>query len=148
MSGPAYGKLGIPAAVWLCHGGKRTKLRGAKVYVHMKGYAYARVTHLDIEHPSLDIIPDKAGLFLSIHGLPKGIDIKFSPPRPIRIGAKKARLERIEILHPFLTKILGEGATRTWVGGKGGGIYIGWKKAEIIKLEAAAKERFKIAPAK
>jgi len=148
MSGPAYGKLGIPAEVWLCYADKRARLKGAKVYVHMKGYAYARVTHLDIEHPCLSIIPDKAGLFLSIHGLPKGIDIKFSQPRPITVGARKIRLDRIEILHPFLTKILGKGATRTWVGGKIGGIYIGWKKAEIIKLEKAAEERFKIAPAK
>jgi len=32
--------------------------------------------------------------------------------------------------------------TRTWVGGKFGGIYIGFRKKEIEKLENLARERF------
>jgi hypothetical protein len=32
--------------------------------------------------------------------------------------------------------------TRTWVGGKEGGIYIGFKKEQIEKLEKIAREKF------
>ena len=31
-------------------------LRGAKVYIHEKGKARARITHIDIEHPSINKI--------------------------------------------------------------------------------------------
>lgn len=44
MSGPAEGKI---------------LLKGAKVYVHVKGKAGARVTHIDVEHPSLNRIMKK-----------------------------------------------------------------------------------------
>lgn len=41
MTGPAEGKV---------------VLKGAKVYIHWKGKAGARVTHIDIEHPTINKI--------------------------------------------------------------------------------------------
>ena len=41
MSGAAEGKI---------------LLKGAKVYVHVKGKAGARITHIDLEHPSISKI--------------------------------------------------------------------------------------------
>jgi len=41
MSGPGEGKY---------------LLKGAKVYVHEKGKSQARITHIDVEHPSLNKI--------------------------------------------------------------------------------------------
>jgi len=41
MSGPGEGKL---------------ELKGAKVYVHVKGKSNARITHIDVEHPALNRI--------------------------------------------------------------------------------------------
>ena len=41
MSGAAEGKL---------------ELKGAKVYLHVKGKAGARITHIDIEHPKINKI--------------------------------------------------------------------------------------------
>lgn len=41
MSGPGEGKK---------------LLRGAKVYIHVKGKSGARITHIDVEHPSLNRI--------------------------------------------------------------------------------------------
>lgn len=41
MSGPCEGKI---------------PLKGAKVYVHVKGKAGARITHIDVEHPDINRI--------------------------------------------------------------------------------------------
>ena len=41
MTGPAEGKI---------------ILKGAKVYLHIKGKAGARITHIDIEHPIINKI--------------------------------------------------------------------------------------------
>ncbi len=41
MTGAAEGKL---------------PLKGAKVYLHVKGKARARITHIDIEHPAINKI--------------------------------------------------------------------------------------------
>lgn len=50
---------------------------------------------------------------------------------------------KVRVIHPLLNQVLGMGEhTRTWVGGKEGGIYIGFKKEEIKKLEKLSKEYF------
>lgn len=41
MSGPGEGKI---------------ELKGAKVYIHEKGKSFARITHIDVEHPRLNKI--------------------------------------------------------------------------------------------
>ena len=67
MTGPAEGKLELNATVYLGSDGKKYELKGAIVYIHLKGFAEARVTHLDIEHDLLDnIIQPKRGEFLTI----------------------------------------------------------------------------------
>jgi hypothetical protein len=72
----------------------------------------------------------KEGVFFSINGIDGGIEIKFEG-------------NRVKVLHEFLNEVLKEGEkTRTWVGGKEGGTYIGFKKEQIIKLEKTAREKF------
>lgn len=34
----------------------KTELKGAKVYIHEKGKSFARITHIDVEHPELGSI--------------------------------------------------------------------------------------------
>lgn len=34
----------------------KIELRGAKVYIHEKGKSFARITHIDVEHPALNKI--------------------------------------------------------------------------------------------
>jgi hypothetical protein len=145
MSGPAYGKLELKnVKVYLRTKDKKFLLKDPIVYIHVKGYALARVTHLDIEHETLEkIILPKKGEFLSIHGIEDGIEIVLENLKEIEFKGKKIEVEKIEILHPFLTEVLGKNEkTRTWVGGKVGGIYIGFRKEQIEKLEAIVKERF------
>jgi hypothetical protein len=145
MSGLAYGKLELKGAkVYINTKDKKILLKNPQVYIHVKGYALARVTHLDVEQEILDkIILPKRGEFLSIHGIENGIEIVLGDLKEIDFEGKKLKVGKIEILHPFLTEVLGKNEkTRTWVGGKFGGIYIGFKKEQIEKLEKIAEEKF------
>jgi hypothetical protein len=149
MTGEAKGKLRLNAKTYLLAEKEKIKLN-AIVYIHLKGYALARVTHLDIEQDILDnIIPPKRGHFLSIHGIKNGIEIKLENKKEIAYKNKKISVVGIKIVHPYLAKVLNQKEkTRTWVGGKFGGIYIGFRKEQIEKLEAIAKEKFKLEPRK
>ena len=118
------GKLSLSAQVYL----NAEELANASVYIHLKGYSRATVTHLDIEHPELNsIIPPKTKTFTWIAGIENGI----------LIITEKG--DKVKIIHPLLTKVLQSGEkTRTLVGGKFGGIFIGFRKGEISKLEEIA----------
>lgn len=72
MSGPGEGK---------------TELKGAKVYIHEKGKSFARITHIDVEHPDLNkIIKNKEATYAA------GKEGGFF------IGLKKEMLKRAEEL--------------------------------------------------
>jgi hypothetical protein len=119
MTGPSEGKLKIRANVFL-----EGKKIDAIVYVHLKGYSMATVTHLDIESPKLNLMSGK-GDFHQIIGIEEGIEI---PAFGLVISAL------------ILNDVLKSGEkTRTWVGQKQDGIYIGFKKTEMLKLENIAK---------
>ena len=124
MTGPGEGKLPLDAKVCL----NSEELPNVNVYLHLKGYSRATVTHLDIEHPKLNsIIPPKAKTFSWIVGIENGILIITSKD------------DKVQIIHPLLNKVLPRGEkTRTLVGGKFGGIFIGFRKREISKLEEIA----------
>ncbi len=128
MTGPAYGKLPLKGARIFIN---NREIKG-EVYIHVKGYALARVTHLDIEASELnEVYKPSGGGFLSIYGIEGGIKIK------IREGLY------VTILHKLLNRVLAPGEkTRTWVGGKEGGIYIGFRKSEVKKLEEIARDVF------
>lgn len=142
MTGRALGKLELKRSrVYLVTKQKKVKLSWAMVFIHVKGYSLARVTHLDVEHDILDnIIPPKRGYFLTIKGVKDGIKIELEKPKDVEYKNKKLFVNAIMILHPYLRKILK--STRTWVGGKFGGIYIGFRKEQISRLEAVAREKF------
>ncbi|MEM5874492.1 MAG: hypothetical protein QW641_01000 [Candidatus Aenigmatarchaeota archaeon] len=123
MTGPGEGKLLLNGAKVYLNNEKIP----AEVYIHVKGYSLARVTHLDIEHEkSNSIIEAEKGGFFTIYGIEKGIKIDFG---------KKFVL----VIYDFLSKVLSKGEKiRAWVGG----IYIGFRKEQIVKLEKIAKEKF------
>jgi len=127
MTGPGEGKLLLKNAKVFIDG----KEIQADVYIHIKGFSLARVTHLDIESDELNkILAPKQGGFFSIYGIDNGIEINFEK-------------SKVKVLHNFLKEVLRKGEkTRTWVGGKEGGIYIGFKKQQIEKLEKIAREKF------
>lgn len=130
MSGPAEGKLLLENSKVFVN----NKEISADVYIHLKGYSLARVTHLDIESEEINVLKPKEGGFYDIYGLENGIEIRINK-------------NSIKIFHEYLKDVLGSGKRiRTWVGGKEGGIYIGFKKEQIVKLEKIALEKFKIKP--
>lgn len=143
MTGAGEGKIKIDSNVSIQTLDKPILLNDAEVYIHIKGYSNARVTHLDIEHEMLNVIvKPKVGEFLPIIGFNGGLRIKLS--KSISYHGKVLR--SIEVKSPILNSILKSGeTTRTWIGGKYGGIYIGFRKEHIKKLEElAAKLGFTI----
>ncbi len=122
MTNPAEGKLPLDAHVYL----NEEELDNAHVYIHLKGYARATVTHLDIEHPSLfDLIPPKVRTFIWIMGIENGILIRTE------------KGDRVKVICSLLNTVLPQGEkTKTCVGGKFSGIFIGFRKRELTKLEA------------
>jgi len=137
LTGPAFGKLELKGAeVMLINGGERVVLDDALVYIHLKGYARARVTHLDVEHPDVEHFVGESG-FRTVIGVAGG-------------GVKVVLDERrsVVVKHILLTKVIPRGfSTRVYVGVKEGGAYIGFRKNEVRKLEEIALVHFKLAPA-
>ncbi|MEM0240888.1 MAG: hypothetical protein QXP29_05450 [Candidatus Nezhaarchaeales archaeon] len=131
MTGPGEGKLKINAQVYV----NGEPLRDADVYIHVKGYSLARVTHLDIEHPDVNkYVKPHDGRFLKIVGVKGGFMVKEGT----WIMVVKS------ILLEDLLKVGEE--TYAWVGGKPGGMYIGFKKVYVEKLEERAIKLYNMIP--
>lgn len=131
MTGPGEGKLKVDALVYV--GGE--PLENVDVYIHIKGYSLARVTHLDIEHPDMNkYMKPHSGRFLKIVGVKGGF--------MIRDGSLI-----IIVKSPLLEDLLKVGEeTYAWVGGKHGGIYIGFKKRYVEELEKKASKLYNVTP--
>jgi hypothetical protein len=116
------GKRPLDAQVFL----NDEELTNAHVYLHLKGYARATVTHLDLEHPSLaGLIPPQTRTFIWIIGIEGGILIRTEGN------------DTVKVLSSHLTTVLPQGQkTRTCVGGKTNGLFIGFRIRELRKLEA------------
>ena len=142
-----HGKIKLNAQSFLMP--KRDNLH-ASVYIHLKGYARARVSHLDIEKVGLGkVIHRGRGNFLQVKGVKQGIEVTLRESREIEIDGKKLEVSSVTVLEPLLNEVLEEGkSTRVWVGRKYDGIYIGFRKEEIEKLEKVALEKFGIKPLK
>jgi len=142
------GKIRIDAQVYLLSQEEKLKVTEAPVYIHVKGYMRARVTHLDIENRALGrIIHRGRGNMLEINGIQGGIEIKPKHPAEINLDGTRIVVHRLELLHPILNKVLKTGAsTVTWVGRKYDGIYVGFKKFEIEELESIVKKTYGVVP--
>jgi hypothetical protein len=109
------------------------KLRGASIYIHLKGFSRARVTHLDVEHPQLRVLSPKRGGFFVVRGIKGGIELRV-------LRKKLNRAFPLIIRCKHLNEVLEAGRdSHAWVGGKIGGFYIGFRKLEIAKLEKLAQ---------
>lgn len=131
MTGPGIGKLKVDARVVLSTLGS-IKTLDANVYIHVKGYSQARVTHLDVESPILNsILKPKSSTFLPVIGTSRGFIIDFN-----RVVKGVKLIVESETL---ANKLLKSGE-KTWayIGGKEGGIFVGFKKEYVEKLENLA----------
>lgn len=148
MTGPAEGKLELDSKIFLLANEGEIRLGDVFVCIHLKGFSRARVTHLDIEHNILDnLIPPKSGSLHDIGGIEGGIEICLRGKKEIVYQRKKIEPFKLRIFSSVLNEVLKPGQrTRTWVGGKFGGIYIGFRKTEVEKLEKVAESKFGINP--
>ena len=135
MTGPGPGKIPIQGLVNLVMDGEVVKLEPCDLYIHVKGYSRARVTHVDIESPKLNIRGYSEGIYAYVHGLTKGF--KLILKKPLRINDKYVKEIIVKWDGP---KILEVGKSSiAYIGFKDGGIYIGFKKDVIRKLEDFSK---------
>jgi hypothetical protein len=128
MTGPCAGKIRLEGEVEMP--GRKLD---ASIYIHLKGFSRACVTHLDVEHPQLQVLPPKRGGFFLVRGIEGGIEL----------GALRKKLNGtfpLIIRCNYLNEVLEVGrGSHAWVGGKVGGFYIGFRKLEIAKLEKLAQ---------
>ncbi|MCS7139626.1 MAG: hypothetical protein N3F04_07260 [Candidatus Nezhaarchaeota archaeon] len=131
MTGPSEGKIKLDAQIYL----NGELLEDAEVYIHVKGYSLARVTHLDVEHRRInEFLRPGSGSFLKVVGIKGGFTV---------IGGDWSLVVKSSMLSDLLP--LGE-ETYAWVGGKLGGLYVGFKKVYVEKLEDKAIRIFNVAP--
>ncbi len=148
VGGP--GKIKINADVYLVLQEGRIKVDDAAVYIHVRGYMRARVTHIDIEDRIFGKIVHRGrGNMLEITGIEGGIKVKPKSPREMNINGSKTVVYGLEVHHPLLNEVLEIGeSTVTWVGRKYDGIYIGFKEAQMKKLEQVAEKTYGVTPRK
>ncbi len=126
MTGPCKGK--IPIDVKLEVDNKQIPCQG---YVHVKGYARANVTHLDLEGFNIQ------GLERGSPGVAigRGDHITIILMNEAIIGGIKTKKIRIAGLN-----LLKKGEKMgIWMGVKEGGLYVGFKKEGVKRLEEIAK---------
>lgn len=141
VTGPGIGKVLLEGAtVTLKTPSGDRVLEGAEVYIHIRGYLRARVTHLDIEHGGTnDIMPPNSGGYFIARGIEGGLCIDFSR----LIGGVSLEVKGAKELNSVLRP--GE---KTWcyVGGKYGGLFVGFRRNIIKRLEVLAKRASGLTP--
>jgi len=132
LTGPAPGKIAVRSLVELEKVGSTVKVEPCEVYVHIKGYSRARVTHVDLESPLLEgLTKGRRGIYVTIYGLKDGFIVK-----PMNGRAFKSI--RVKWEGPKILKA-GE-VSVAFMGGKQGGVYLGFKRKVIKVLEGYAKK--------
>jgi len=134
MTGPAIGKVPIDAYI---------EINGIRIdatfYIHIKGYSLARVTHLDIEDINVSTNYQKRLIPAAFIGTMNGFHVILTRDAKMTINGIETRKFTIRGL-----KLLQYGEkSGGYVGLKEGGIFLGFKKEIIRRLESIAK---KIAP--
>ena len=142
-----HGKFRLDASTTLMPSKRKID---AKVYIHLKGYARARVSHIDVEKMGLGkVIRRGRGNFLEIRGVENGLEVVLREKCKIILDGENVEVSSIVITCPLLNKIVEKKkSTKAWIGRKYDGIYIGFRKAELERLEKLALEKFGIKPLK
>jgi len=140
-----HGKIRLDAETIVMPSGRRID---ASVYLHLKGYARARVSHLDVEKIGLGrIIHRGRGNFLEVKGIRQGLEVFARESRTIEIDGEQTPVSSIIIIYKPFNQVLNEDkSTRAWVGRKYDGFYISFKREEMQRLEKVAFERFGVKP--
>jgi hypothetical protein len=143
-------KIKIDVNVHLLLQVRKIKVETPQSIFTLRGYMRARVTHVDVEDRILSkIIHRGRGNMLKIAGVRGGIEISPKEPREMDINGSKTVVHGVEVRHPLMNEVLDAGSsTFTWVGRKYDGIYIGFKEAQMKKLEEMAEKIYGVVPRK
>ncbi len=136
MTGPGPGKVKLDVSVVLVYAGSVERLE-ADVYLHLRGWSRARVTHLDVEAPGVERLVGGLGSGVGawIRSITAGIAVE---PRGLPW--------RLELRGDILNVLERVGGCRGFVGGKHGGIFIGMESKCLRMLEEEAAKKYHITP--
>ena len=139
MTGPGPGKIPLDANVLFCSKNKCIEV-SCEVYLHVKGWSLARVTHLDIECPVMnELLAPKRHMYLLL--VIKDDELRLKLRNPVYVKPLGLLVREIRVVYGELANSLGNGRTWVYVGGKAGGIFLGFKKEYVEKLEALAASK-------
>jgi len=139
VTGPGPGKIRLDARVRLEYDGGSEDV-DADVYLHVKGWSRALVTHIDVEADGLEYkLVDGPGRGVYGRLYLRGRGIVFIPLH---------RAWRLVVLNDVLGSALARigGRTAGYLGGKVGGVFIGARREYLRVLEEIAAERFGVRP--
>ncbi len=131
MTGPGEGKIPLLARIYIAGRSRRIGI-DADVYLHVKGYSLARVTHIDIEDKVLENIGNAYAKLMADGGK---LRIIFLKPRFIK---ELEAYVRELIIESNDLKPLDSIKSWVFVGRKSGGIFIGFRKNVLQILEKIA----------
>lgn len=143
LTGPGPGKIPLNAVVELILGVETIVVQDAEVYLHVRGWSRAFVTHIDIESPIMNeyVARPRSGFYARMLYRPLGLIIEATRAlKPCIIRVREGEL---------LPKVFNV-SEESWcfIGGKYGGIYIGFRKVYIERMESVAREHWGIEPRK
>ncbi len=112
------GKIEVNGEVFL----DGENLEDVKIFIHVRGYGRARITHIDIEHPALKKVI-----------LPRHSDYPeiVWDSSEVEIPVKGHTLKIISKTLGNIIKLKGN----IYVGGKGHGIFLGLHHEQLIEIE-------------
>lgn len=132
MTGPGKGKIPVKVSITL-YNNHQWKIN-VDAYIHVKGYSLARITHLDLESEELEFDNEEEGYGAIVVGKENGFVV--IPRKPLIKGNRKYTKIRISGLD-----VIKKGRrTGGYLGFKEGGIFIGFKKEIIQRLEEIARK--------
>ena len=133
MTGPAIGKVPVDVEVTLYN--NHIWRPSVNAYIHIKGFSLARVTHLDLENDEFNFENKTKGFGAIIVGRYNGFVVVIREP----LIKGKHRYTRVEVKG---LNIIEKGRRiGGYLGLKEGGIFIGFKKEILQRLEEIAREK-------
>jgi len=140
VAGPSPGKIPLEAIVELISGSRKEQI-DAEVYLHIKGWSRALVTHIDVESPKLNsiITEPRQGFYARCIYKPSTLFI-------IALQAIRPCVIRIQENMVFPRVFRSSGMTWCYIGGKDGGIYVGLRKEFIERFEDVARRVWGVEP--
>ncbi len=140
MTGPGPGKIRVRAQVVIVRRGEAKVLEGVQVYLHLKGWSRAPITHIDVEYPGLEELVGGPGR--GVYGVVEGVaaGFRFTPFQGEWL------IEVRGLGDPILSVFQQGERSYGYAGGKKGGIYIGFKRFILERLEEIAARVYGIGP--